>query len=169
MLGNTPLACALEADSVTQATKIWLWIAAVLVVACSNTDKPYIEFIGGGFIFNYRLAEADYGFVVKPVRRIPAGTILEAQFENPSGGEPIVIRETAEFGRLQYVFRTPPVRGVKANREYHAELRLLDPADKHVLAIYSRTFRSDVDQSMLPERPPVVGPGYQSAPRKADK
>jgi hypothetical protein len=159
-----PLARALDADPVTQATKIWLWLAAVLLLACSNVDKPYIEFIGSGFIFNYRLAEADYGFVVKPVRRIPAGTILEAQFENPSGGEPIVIRETAKFGRLQYVFRTPPVRGVKANREYHVELRLLDPADKHVIAGYSRTFRSDVDQSMLPERPPIVGPGYHPAP-----
>ncbi len=147
----------------TQTRKIWLGIAAVVLVACSDVDKPYIEFIGGGFIFNYRLAEADYGFVVKPVRRIAAGTILEAQFENPSGGEPIVIRETAKFGRLQYVFRTPPLRGVKANREYHVELRLLDPADRHVIASYSRTFRSDVDQSILPERPPVVGPGYHPA------
>jgi hypothetical protein len=137
----------------------------LLLVACSdNSDKPYVEFIGGGFIFNYRLAEANYGFVVKPVRRIPAGTILEAQFENPSGGEPIVVRGTAKFGRLQYVFRTPPVHGVRANHDYQVHLRLLDPADKHVIASYSRTFRSDVDQSILPESPPVVGPGYQRAP-----
>lgn len=144
---------------------IWIWVVAVLLLACSDSsDKPYVEFIGGGFIFNYRLAEADYGFVVKPVRRIPPGTILEAQFENPSGGEPIVVRDTAKFGRLQYVFRTPPVHGVKANHNYQVHLRLLDPADKHVIASYSRTFHSDVDQSILPERPPVVGPGYQRAP-----
>jgi hypothetical protein len=141
---------------------MWFWVVVVLLTACSNdNDKPYIEFIGGGFIFNYRLAEADYGFVVKPVRRIPSGTILEAQFENPSGGEPIVVRDTAKFGRLQYVFRTPPVQGVKANHDYHVQLRLLDPADKHVIATYGRAFRSDVDQSVLPEHPPVVGPGYQ--------
>jgi hypothetical protein len=140
--------------------------AVVLLAACSGggSDQPYLEFAGGGFIFNYRLAEADYGFVVKVVRRIPEGTIIEAVFEDPSGGTPIVIRETAKWGRLQYTFRTPAVHGVKANRDYHVELRLVDPADQHVIASYTKTFRSDVDQSILPARAPVVGPGYQRNP-----
>jgi hypothetical protein len=76
--------------------------SVVLLASCSGSesdDRPYLEFIGGGFIFNYRLAEADYGFVAKPVRRIPAGTILEAVFEDPNGGEPIVVRNTAKWGR----------------------------------------------------------------------
>ncbi len=143
--------------------------AALLAAACSpggDGNEPYLEFIGGGFIFNYRLAEADYGFVVKPKRRIPDGTILEATFENPSGGAPLVVREAARWGRLQYVFRSSPVHGVKANRDYRVELRLLDPTDGHVLATYTKTFRSDVDQSILPESPPVVGPGYQPAPTR---
>jgi hypothetical protein len=139
-------------------------LAGFLLVACDNADKPYLEFIGGGFIFNYRLAEADYGFVAKPVRRIPDGTIIEAVFENPQGGSPFVVRDTAKWGRLQYVFRTPPVQGVKANRDYKVELRLLDPKDNHVIATYAKTFRSNVDQSILPKYPPVVGPGYQPAP-----
>jgi hypothetical protein len=161
VLGNATLLHVLK---IRRRSPKWIWVIAVLLAACSdNSDKPYIEFIGGGFIFNYRVAEADYGFVVKPVRRIPTGTILEAQFENPSGGEPIVVRATAAFGRLQYVFRTPPVHGVKANHDYQVRLRLLDPTDKHVIASYSRTFRSDVDQSILPKSPPVVGPGYQRA------
>ncbi|GMQ90182.1 MAG: hypothetical protein BMS9Abin10_0535 [Gammaproteobacteria bacterium] len=80
------------------------------------------------------------------------------------GGEPIVVRQTAKWGRLQYVFRTSPVRGVKANRDYKVEPRVLDPKDEHVIATYSKSFRSDVDQSILPERPPVVGPGYHPAP-----
>ncbi len=141
--------------------------AGLLAAACSpgaDNEEPYVEFIGGGFIFNYRLAEADYGFVVKPKRRIPDGTILEAAFENPSGGAPLVVRETARWGRLQYVFRSPPLRGVKANRDYRVELRLLDPNDGHLIASYGKVFRSDVDQSILPERPPVIGPGYQPAP-----
>ncbi len=151
----------------SRATCCSLLLAAVLGARCepgADSDEPYVEFIGGGFIFNYRLAEADYGFVVKPKRCIPDGTVLEARFENPSGGEPLVVRETARWGRLQYVFRTPPVRGVKANRDYRVELRLLDPKDGHVMASYGKSFRSDVDQSVLPERPPVVGPGYQPTP-----
>lgn len=138
--------------------------ALALALACADGDGPYLEFLGGGFVFNYRLAEADYGFVVKRLRRIPDGTVVEARLENPAGGEPFVLRETATWDRLEYVFRSPPVRGVRAGRDYRVEVRLLEPGGK-VLAAYARTFRSDVDQSVLPERSPVVGPGYQPAPR----
>jgi hypothetical protein len=139
-------------------------LALALAAACSPEDGPYLEFLGGGFVFNYRLAEADYGFVVKRLRRIPGGTVIEARLENPAGGAPFVLRETASWDRLEYVFRSPPVRGVVAGREYRVEVRLVNPADQRVIATYARTFRSDVDQSVLPERPPVVGPGHQLAP-----
>ena len=140
--------------------------ALALAAACSpgEGDGPYLEFLGGGFVFNYRLAEADYGFVVKRLRRIPEGTIIEARLEDPAGGEPFVIRETASWDRLEYVFRSPPVRGVRAGRDYRVEVRLLEPGGR-LLATYARTFRSDVDQEVLPERAPVVGPGHQPAPR----
>jgi len=137
-----------------------------MFTSCSRDDpaQPYVEFIGGGFIFNYRLADADYGFVVKPVRSIPAGTRLEAVFEDPAGGGPLRVRQAARDGMLQYTFRSPSVRGVVANRPYRAELRLLDPATGNELARYERTFTSDVDQAVLPDRPPVTGPGYQTNP-----
>ena len=102
---------------------------------------------------------------MKRLRRIPEGTIIEARLENPAGGAPFALRETASRDRLEYVFRSPPVRGVVANRDYRVEVRLIDPADGRVLATYARTFRSDVDQSVLPGRAPVTGPGYQPANR----
>jgi hypothetical protein len=136
-----------------------------LATACSQGDEPALEFVGGGFVFNYRLAEAEYGFVVKRLRRIPDGTIIEARLENPAGGESFVLRETAAWDRLEYVFHSPPLRGVKAGRDYRVEVRLLDPANGRVIAKRERTFRSDVDQSVLPERATVVGPGHQPASR----
>lgn len=142
-----------------------LFASLALAAACAESDGPYLEFLGGGFVFNYRLAEADYGFVVKRVRRLPEGTIIEARLENPAGGEPFVLRETASWNRLEYVFRSPPVQGVKAGRDYRVEVRLIDPAAGRVLGTYARNFRSDVDQSVLPEQAPVVGPGYQAAPQ----
>jgi len=102
--------------------------------------------------------------VVKRLRRIPEGTIIEARLEDPAGGAPFVIRETASWDRLEYVFRSPPVRGVQAGRDYRVEVRLLEPGGR-LLATYARNFRSDVDQEVLPERAPVVGPGHQPAPR----
>jgi len=98
--------------------------------------------------------------VVKRLRRIPEGTIIEARLEDPAGGAPFVIRETASWDRQEYVFRSPPVRGVQAGRDYRVEVRLLEPGGR-LLATYARNFRSDVDQEVLPERAPVVGPGYQ--------
>ncbi len=137
-------------------------LAVLLVAGCDDEpdDKPYLEFAGGGFIFNFRLATADYGFVARVARDIPAGAIIEARFENPSGGEPIVIKQSAEARLRTYVFRTPPVQGVKAERDYRVELRLLDATGQQVIASYTNSFRSDIDQDVLPKAPLTVGPGY---------
>lgn len=44
----------------------------------SPTDKPYLRILGGGFIFNYRVAEVFYGFTAVVLRPLPTGTIVEA-------------------------------------------------------------------------------------------
>ncbi len=139
-------------------------VAAVVLAACDNADKPYLAFAGGGFIFNYRQATADYGFVARVERALPAGGVIEAQFDNPAGGAPIVVRQDVRAGRRSYVFRTPPLRGVRANHDYQVVLRLLD-TQKTEIASYKTSYRSSADQSVLPGSPPVVGPGYQRAPR----
>ncbi len=135
--------------------------------ACSASDEeggPYLEFVGGGFIFNYRLAEADYGFVAAVKRPIPAGTVLEAEFEDPGGGAPIIIRQRTGRGRVSYLFRTPPLRGIEAHHDYQVELRLVEPTTSKVIARYHNTYRSDADQDILPRTPPVAGPGYRRSP-----
>ena len=141
-------------------------VFAVGLIGCADggADKPYLEFAGGGFIYNYRLATADYGFVIRMLKKIPPGTVIEAEFENPSGGAPIFIRQPARPTRLTYKFETPPVTGIKANTDYRVEVRLIDPDDGRVIARYSKSFHADVDQDILPEKPPVIGPGYQPNP-----
>ncbi len=143
---------------------LWAALAAMLTSCADGSDKPYLEFAGGGFIYNYRLATADYGFVVRRVKKIPAGTIIEAEFENPSGGPPIILRQTAQLTRLSYKFETPPVTGIKAGGNYQVEVRLINPDSNEVFARYSKTFHAELDQDILPEKPPVVGPGYQPNP-----
>ena len=136
------------------------------LASCGDSeDRPYLEFIGGGFIFNYNIAEAYYGFVARVGRRIPEGTIIEARFEDPAGGPPIVVRQTAGASRIEYTFRTPAIDGITANRDYKVELRLLDPSSEAVIASYEKAFRSDVDQAMLPRQPTVIGPAYEPNPR----
>ncbi len=143
---------------------LWAALGAILAGCADDTNKPYLEFAGGGFIYNYRLATADYGFVVRRVRKIPQGTIIEAEFENPGGGSPLILRQTAQLTRLSYKFETPPVTGIKAGRDYQVEVRLINPDSNEVFARYSKSFHADIDQDILPEKPPVVGPGYQPNP-----
>ncbi len=143
-------------------------LAAVLALAaaCEEDDprQPYIEFAGGGFIFNYNVAAAYYGFVARVKRRVPPGTILEAEFEDPAGGPPLVVRGVAGVYARQFRFESPPVQGVVANRDYRVELRLIDPDDGSLIASYSRTFRSELDQDVLPSAPTTVAPTYRPNP-----
>jgi len=91
--------------------------------------------------------------------------------EDPGGGEPFVARQAAANDRIEYVFRSPPVNGVRAGRDYRVEVRLLGKNGR-LLATYARTFRSEVDQAVLPERAPVAGPGYEpifTIPRSAPR
>ncbi len=140
-------------------------VAAMQLGCANDLDKPYLEFAGGGFIYNYRLATANYGFVVRRVRKIPAGTIIVAEFENPGGGAPIVVRQVAGSTRLSYKLETPTVTGIGANTDYRVEVGLINPRTKEVFARYSKSFRADLDQDVLPQKPPVIGPGYQPAQR----
>lgn len=141
-----------------------LLMAALPACDEAGDDEPYVEFAGGGFIFNYNLAQAYYGFVITANRSIPPGTIIEAQFEDPAGGPALPVQQIARAGGVEYSFRTPPVQGVKADRDYQVVLKLIDPESHDVIASYSKAFRSTADQDILPKKPLTVGPGYQANP-----
>jgi hypothetical protein len=133
------------------------------LAACSDDSGPYLELQGGGFIFNYRIAEATMGLVAVPVRALPENATVEARFENPAGGPPIVLDEKALSTTAKFAFTTPPLTGIVADKDYKVTLRLLDADGKEVEKI-EKNFRSQVDQAMLPEKPLTIGPGYTKNP-----
>ena len=57
-----------------------LALVTVLALAACGEDvsSPYLEFAGGGFIFNYRNAEAFYGFVANAIEQMFANRSLAA-------------------------------------------------------------------------------------------
>jgi hypothetical protein len=141
-----------------------LLAATLLLAGCEeDASKPYLAYAGGGFVFNYRTADHYYGFVAKPLKPLPEGSIVEAEFELPGEANTLVLREPAAFGRLQYMFRTPSLRGIVKDKTYTTVLRLI-AADGKELASYSRSFQTDVDQAALPDKPLVIGPGYAPNP-----
>jgi hypothetical protein len=144
---------------------VWLVLAMCILTGCKeDQNSPYLEFAGGGFIFNYRNAEAFYGFVAKPLRSLPEGAVIEAQFEVPNSATPYVVTEAVKPGVLQFMFRTGDLRGIEKGHPYKAVMRLLASPSGPEIARYERTFQSDVEQASLPDKPLVVGPGYQSNP-----
>jgi hypothetical protein len=144
--------------------KILLLSFAFLLAGCGeDQNAPYLSFAGGGFVFNYRNAEAFYGFVAKPLRSLPEGSVIEAQFEVPGGAEPALDREKVVQGQVQYSFQSPNLTGIQPKRDYKAVMRLIDAQGKEI-ARYERNFHTDVDQASLPNQPLVVGPGYQKNP-----
>jgi hypothetical protein len=141
-----------------------IFIAASLLAACEDNSKaPYLEFAGGGFIFNYRNADAYYGFVVRPKKPLPEGSVLEARFEVPGGAPDYIVTTTAAPGQLQYMFKTDTLRGIVKGHDYRAVIRIIDGTTSAEIARYEKTFRTDVDQASLPDKPLVVGPAYQPA------
>jgi hypothetical protein len=139
-------------------------IALWLLSACDNPEGPAASFAGGGFVFNYRVGQAYYGVVVKTEGTLPQDAVIEGQFENPTGGDAVVVQVKAANDQRKYVLRTPPVKGVKKDVPYKVVVRILEKPDGAELQRIERTIKSDVDQSLLPQSPLVIGPGYELNP-----
>ncbi len=136
-----------------------LGLFALLLAGCSDRGD-HLAVAGGGFIFNYRIAEATYGIALKPMRDLPEDGVIQASFENPAGGDPFVLREEGPFNPTRIAFSTPPLQGVVKGRPYKAEVVLTDGSGA-VLQRIEKSYTSDVDQSVMPPRPLAIGPGYQ--------
>lgn len=140
---------------------------ALLALAACSGDSPYVVVSGGGILFNYRIAEATAGIIAEVARPLPTGGVVEASFENPAGGPPIVDRKPVTEDRRRFSFITPPLTGIKADTDYAVIVRVLD-ADGVELQRVETKVHSDLDQSVLPKAPLTVGPGYARNPASVE-
>ncbi len=140
-------------------------LTAIVVANRPDPDaKPYLKFTGGGFIFNYRIAEIFYGFTARIVRPVDVGTVLEAEFEDPAGGDPIVVRQRIGSLVPTLTVRTPAVHGVVKGRPYKVVVRLRRRDGNEVFAVYQRSYSSNIGEEVMPKAPLTVGPGYHRPP-----
>lgn len=138
--------------------------AAAWAVRVPPGDIPYLRIAGGGFMFNYRIADAYYGFTAQVMKPVKNASVIEARFENPAGGPPIVITEKLWPKTRQYGLRTPPLRGIEKDKPYHVTVRLLQQGDGAVLFEHAFTVTSSLSSTVMPSAPLVIGPGYAKNP-----
>lgn len=128
------------------------------------SNEPYVKILGGGFMFNYRQGEVFYGFTAQVVRPLASGSIIEATFEDPAGGAPLVVSERVSTMTDRYALRTPPVRGVEAKKPYKVSIRVYDREKTSTIWEVDTTFASQISDKVVPDRPLTVGSGYHLNP-----
>ena len=81
---------------------IGLLLAGAALGACRDEGGKgeYFAISGKLFEFNYRLAKATYIVTLNPMQPMDGSQVAVATFENPAGGEPLVIRQKI-WPRLQ--------------------------------------------------------------------
>jgi len=126
-----------------------------------------LAFAGGGFLYNYRIAETRYGLSMRVVHPVPIGTRLEVTFENPAGGDPFIVTRSLGTEPGLIGVESPALPDVATGRDYAVVIRLRDRATNEVLETHERRFRTNIDPSVMPKKPLTVGPGYHRNPDNA--
>ena len=139
--------------------------ALLLLAGCQReTDAPIAELSGRVFIFNYRVAAANYVVTLRKTAPFPEGAYAEASFENPQGGDPLVVRQKLFPAMEKVVLESPDLKCVRKDRPYAVSIRIVGNNDS-LLQTIETTFTSNLDQAeMMPSKPLVVGPGYTPNP-----
>lgn len=144
------------------------WLAFPLILlalaGCQREEQRDVAKISGRmFVFNYRVALATYLVTLQTQVPIEEGSVIEAEFENPRGGEALTVSDRLFPKNSKIVLQSPPVECVRQDRPYKVTIRLRAP-NGHVMQTLETKVTSDTDQSRLPAKPLVVGPLYTPNP-----
>ena len=139
-------------------------VALLASAACRDSGNgDAFQIAGKLFVFNYRVATATYLVNLRPLRPVEDGQTAVASFENPAGGEPIVVRQKIWPKLDKTTIESPPLRCVVKNRPYAVKITI-EKADGSTRQTIETTMTSSEDQSILPDEPLVVGPAYTPNP-----
>ncbi|MGE0279444.1 MAG: hypothetical protein AB7P20_02360 [Rhizobiaceae bacterium] len=145
-----------------------LLLAAALVGGCRDSGKDSEQFVLDGklVVFNYRVATATFLVNLKPVKPVGQGEMVVVSFEDPAGGEPIVVREKIWPNTQKTTIHSPPLQCIVKDRPYKVAIRI-ENASGELLQQIDTTVTSSQDQSLLPDKPLVTGPFYDPNPEVA--
>lgn len=149
-----------------KSVNLTLALLALLSLAggCRESgNDEYLVLTGKVFIFNYRVATATYVVTLAKSKPVPDGSVVLAEFENPAGGEPLRVEQKVWPQADKVSLESPPLSCVVKDKPYQISIRLIGP-DKKTLQTLATTLTGTLDQTVLPDRPLVVGPVYTPNP-----
>jgi hypothetical protein len=139
-------------------------LALIVLNGCTDTARTgYLELTGRVFIFNPRIAEATYVVTLGVLKQPPVGSRIEAVFDNPAGGAGLTIEQKLQPGQTRIVLESGPLQCIKKDKPYAFKVRLLSENGGE-LQVVDSSIRSTLDQSVMPDQPLVIGPGYDPNP-----
>lgn len=129
----------------------------------SGGEGEHFELSGRLFVFNYRVATVQYLVTLKPLKPVGEGEVAITTFENPAGGAAIVVRQKIWPLNDKVTINSPPLECVVKDRPYKVSIRI-ENAKGELMQALETTMVSSQDQSVLPDKPLVVGPFYDPNP-----
>jgi hypothetical protein len=143
-------------------------IALVLAImaavsACRDHQGKLFELSGRVFIFNPRLAEAIYVVTLRPLEAASNAKTAIATFEDPAGGRSIRVERKIWPNATKVALESPPVFCIVKDRPYAVKIEIVDESGVALQHI-DTTITSTLDQTIMPDRPLVVGPAYDPNP-----
>ena len=146
-----------------RAASVGLAVVA-LVAGCRDSKDTERYALDGKLVgFNYRVATARFLVNLKHLRTPGEGEVAVASFENPAGGDAIEVREKIWPATDKTTLTTPPLRCIVKDHPYKIAIKIEDSAGQPVQTI-DTTVTSSEDQTLLPDKPLVVGPFYTPNP-----
>ena len=144
-----------------------LLVSSLTLNGCREVKSDdYFALSGKVFIFNYRIATATYVITLDKLRPLPDASIAIANFENPAGGAALKVEEKIWPKMERLSFESPPLSCVVKDRSYSFSIQIVSGEGK-ILQEISSTLTSTLDQTVLPDRPVVIGQGYEANPEMA--
>jgi len=148
---------------------VLLALCVLALGACREGGKEgeYFAVSGRLVVFNYRVATATYLVTLKPLQPMSDGQVAVASFEDPAGGEPIVVEQKIWPKLDKVTLESPPLRCIVKDKPYAVSVLIRGPEGNDLQKLET-TLVSDADQhEMLPDAPLVVGPLYTANPELA--
>jgi hypothetical protein len=125
---------------------VFVILLSFLTGCGDDPTKPYLKFIGGGFVNYVTNNIVTYSFVVKRVKTLPTGSVLEASFDLPNTDRKFVTWLPSDPNRDKYIFESEPLLGLQKGNPLKVKLRLLDAVHGKEIAVFEKIFQSDSDQ-----------------------